>query len=246
MSDRLDGERLKAVREMLSKTITDEKTEKDAAAAKVKAEQAQVVEAERKGRPPLTASETLFARLEANEIDEQRMKAMRSSIETLRTPLQAERDSLAREREVLEKDKAAFQAIVAAANTRAKDEQFKKTVSVIDSLKAADARQVLSEIMKGADATATAQRAADPSSGALKANTGAEAIPSPPPPTGPTPSGLARALDYLNAMQPRTRSKVVTEFAKDDPKLAGELLERLRTYGQVPLGTENLSRAGSN
>ncbi len=141
---------------------------------------------------------------------------------------------------------AAFQAIVAAANARAKDEQFKKTVSVIDSLKATDARQVLSEIMKGADATATAQRAAGQSTGALQANTGAEAVPAPPPPTGPTPGGFARALDYLNAMQPRARTKVITEFAKDDPKLAGELLERLRTYGQVPVGTEKLSRAGSN
>lgn len=57
-------------------------------------------------------------------------------------------------------------------------------------------------------------------------------------------SGLAELLKrseteqvvaYLNAMQDRTRTKVITEFLKDDPKTAADLLERLRTRGmKVP------------
>lgn len=246
MSDRLDSERLKSVREILSKTITVEKAEKDAAAAQEKIAEANAAEAERKGRPPLTASEQLSLRLQANEIDQQRMAAMRSSIETLRAPLQAEREALAREREALEKDKAEFQVIVDVANAKAKDEQFKKTVAVMDSLKSTDAQKVLTEIMNGADATTTAQRAADQAAGTLQANSDAVAASAPVPPTDQTPAGMQRALDYLNAMQPRTRSKLITEFAKTDPKLAGDLLERLRTYGQVPLGTEKLSSARNN
>lgn len=248
MTDRLDGGRVQAVRQLLSKTITDEKAENDAQVQKAEAEKAAAAEAEKKGRPPLTAQEQLNERLQASEIDEQRMKAMRASIETLRAPLQAERDALAKERAALEADKAAFDAIVLAANTRAKDEQFKKTVAVVDSLKSTDAQQVLMEIMKGEDAEASTRRAADRAAGAsdLRANAGAEAAAAPAAnPSGITPTGMGRALDYLNAMQPRARSKVMTEFTKTDPKLAGELLERLRTYGQVPTGSENPPRVGS-
>lgn len=247
MSDRLDSDRLKAVRTILAKTITDEKSETDEAARKEAAAKAEAEEAIRKGRPPLTATEQLYARLEATEIDEQKLKAMVSSIETLRAPLQAERDSLARERAALERDKVEFQAVVDAANVRTKDDQFKKTVAVMDSLKAIDARRVLSEIMRGADAAVSAQNAAERAASAdLVANGSAEtAAVSAPVAGGPSAAGVDRALDYLNAMSPRTRSKVVAEFVKDDPSLAGELLERLRTYGQVPIGTEKPQLVGS-
>lgn len=246
MSDRLDGDRLKAVRTILSKTIAEEKSEADEVARKEAAAKAEAEEAERKGRPPMTAQEQLIARIEASEIDEQKIKAMVSSIETLRAPLQAERDSLARERVALERDKIEFQAIVDAANSKTKDEQFKKTVAVMDSLKPVDARQVLNEIMRGADAIIAAKNAADRAASAdLLANAGAETAPPPVVSSGPSPAGIDRALDYLNAMNPRTRSKVVAEFVKEDPSLAGELLERLRAYGQVPIGAEKPTLVGS-
>lgn len=41
-----------------------------------------------------------------------------------------------------------------------------------------------------------------------------------------------QVVAYLNAMQERTRTKVVDEFLKTDPKVAADLLERLRTRGQ--------------
>lgn len=40
-----------------------------------------------------------------------------------------------------------------------------------------------------------------------------------------------QAVAYLAAMQDRTRTKVMAEFVKADPKLAAELLERLRVHG---------------
>jgi len=40
-----------------------------------------------------------------------------------------------------------------------------------------------------------------------------------------------RAVAYLNAMNARQRTKVMAEFVKDDPELAADLLERLRTKG---------------
>lgn len=40
-----------------------------------------------------------------------------------------------------------------------------------------------------------------------------------------------QVVAYLNAMQERTRMKVLDEFVKSDPKVATDLLERLRTRG---------------
>jgi hypothetical protein len=47
-----------------------------------------------------------------------------------------------------------------------------------------------------------------------------------------------QAVAYLNAMQERPRTKVIDEFLKDDPKVAADLLERLRTRGMLARGPE--------
>jgi flagellar motility protein MotE (MotC chaperone) len=46
-------------------------------------------------------------------------------------------------------------------------------------------------------------------------------------------------ISYLDAMEERTRSKVLAEFNKTDPRVAADLLERLRTRGiasAMPVG----------
>lgn len=48
---------------------------------------------------------------------------------------------------------------------------------------------------------------------------------------------LERVIAYLDNMQDRTRTKIIDEFIKDDPKLAADLLERLRARGVEPRGT---------
>jgi hypothetical protein len=47
-----------------------------------------------------------------------------------------------------------------------------------------------------------------------------------------------QVVSYLNAMQERTRTKVIDEFGKSDPKVATDLLERLRTRGQLARAPE--------
>lgn len=44
-------------------------------------------------------------------------------------------------------------------------------------------------------------------------------------------SQRGQVVAYLNAMQPRTASKIVAEFEKKDPAMAAQLLESLRTLG---------------
>jgi hypothetical protein len=51
-------------------------------------------------------------------------------------------------------------------------------------------------------------------------------------------SHTEQAVAYLNAMQERTRTKIIDEFIKDDPKVATDLLERIRTRGVLPAGPE--------
>lgn len=49
-----------------------------------------------------------------------------------------------------------------------------------------------------------------------------------------------QVVAYLNAMQERSRTRIFDEFLKDDPKVAADLLERLRTRGltqRAPEGT---------
>jgi hypothetical protein len=47
-----------------------------------------------------------------------------------------------------------------------------------------------------------------------------------------------QAVAYLNAMQERTRTKLIDEFLKGDPKVATDLLERLRTRGLIARAPE--------
>jgi hypothetical protein len=50
-----------------------------------------------------------------------------------------------------------------------------------------------------------------------------------------------QAVAYLNAMQERARTRIVDEFLKDDPKVASDLLERLRTRGLTQRAPEGSS-----
>lgn len=50
---------------------------------------------------------------------------------------------------------------------------------------------------------------------------------------GDPSGGVGQVVSYLNAMDDRIRTKIVTEFIKEDSKLAAELLERMRMRGSV-------------
>jgi hypothetical protein len=50
---------------------------------------------------------------------------------------------------------------------------------------------------------------------------------------------IEQVVAYLNAMQERTRTKIVDEFLKADPKVATDLLERLRTRGMQARASES-------
>jgi predicted negative regulator of RcsB-dependent stress response len=47
--------------------------------------------------------------------------------------------------------------------------------------------------------------------------------------------GMNKVVAYVNAMQDRPRSKLMTKIVEGDPKLAAELLERIRSRGTTPV-----------
>lgn len=220
-SDRLDMERARTIRTMFTKTIAQQKGEEETAAKEGKAKEREADEALRASRTPMTASEQLAARLEATEIDRQRIVGLRAEVESLQAQLAKEREALEQERTKLEAERAAFKAEIKQQEELHGSEQFKKTLSVVQSLKPGEAKTALMEMM---DSRAPATGAAAPA-------TGANAPTSTPP--SRSRAGMQRAVAVLNALDDRARGKIMSEFLKDDPKLAGELLEQLRTYGQV-------------
>jgi predicted RNase H-like nuclease (RuvC/YqgF family) len=95
-----------------------------------------------------------------------------------------------------------------AAEQQTESEDFKRAVGALEGQRPKDAATVLKQVL-GAGPT-----------DALNATT-------------PEQAQKQRDLvvDYLAAMQERTRNKILAEFIKEDQRLASELLEAMRTRG---------------
>lgn len=236
-SERLDGDRARTVRELMTKTIPQEKAELEAA-AKQAADATKAVEAAAKAtRAPLSASEQLTARIEASELDRQRVAALRSQVDALQRALGDSQSVLASQRKQVEDERAELEKARADAAASVGQEQFQKTLNILTALKPAEARTMLNEILYGVAGVGGASgsgerfRAVDGGVGSGSVDGG-----------GAEPSGDQRAtpgkgqvLAYLDAMEERPRTKIISEFMKSNPRLAAELLESLRARGQVAL-----------
>jgi hypothetical protein len=217
-SDRLDMERLRRARIALVRTISDERGADEAAKAKGEQDQKAAEAAKVAARPPLTAAERLAARVEATELDNQRAERLKREVQDMQRQLNEERDKFQKEKEQLAADRKSFDELAAASTASTTDSQFQKTLAVIESLKPAQALAMLKEMMAdgpppGADAT----------SAPVAEGSGAVAAPS--------GKKMSHAVGYLDAMDEKHRSAIMKELAKTDPKLAAELLERIRKRG---------------
>lgn len=217
-SDRLDAERLRELRATLSTTITQVKADQAAAQAKAEEEARQAEAARRAAQPPLTAEQRVAARLEAGEIDRQRVERLRREVEDLRSMLQAERDLLDRDRAAFLADRDAWTTATAAQRQQLDDEQFVKTLGVLSALKAKEAVTLLRQMISGETPVTPSPPAANASASTTD----------PVPPSG----GIQQVVAYLDAMDEQPRTKIISELARTDPALATDLLERLRHRAQ--------------
>lgn len=228
MNDRLDTDRARKVREMFSTTIAADRSKAELAVeaealAKTKAE------AEAKAaKPPLTASEKLQSRIELSELDEQRMQRVRREVEDLRAALAKERTDLDQRWTQLEADRQAFDRLVNDSTAGIGEEQFKKTLDILQGLKAPAAKQLLMQMM--GEQVANVQPPADGL--ARPALTDAEVARQAAAARVARETRMRGVIEYINAMDDRARTRIMTEFTKDDPALAASLLEALRRHGQ--------------
>lgn len=227
-SDRINMDRARELRVLLAKTISQQQAEEAQAKAATENEQKQKEADAKARRVPLTASEQLAARLEATELDEQRLKGMRSEVDALQRTLREAQEKVKAERVSLDGDRSAFEAAKKTYAESTKNEQFQKTLTVLQTVKPAEARAILGEILAGVSVEVTPPAPESPAMGTAANTT---------PTAAPTNKGREQVIAYLDAMESKSRTKVLTEFLKSDPKLAAGLLEDLRQRGQVANAT---------
>ncbi|HYF14956.1 MAG TPA: hypothetical protein VD971_07795 [Phycisphaerales bacterium] len=214
--DRLSVERARAVRAVFTKTVAQEKKDKEAEAAALAAEAAKREQEAKEGKAPLSSAELLASRVELTDLDRERLERTRDEVEALRKQLSLAIADLEAKQAKLDADRKAWDAQLAEFARTTGDEQFQKTLGVLAAMKPSAAKQMLREMMGPATAAQFAPVAQNQ-------------------PAAPAPSpGVARVVEYLNAMEDRARSRVMAEFAKEDPALAAQLLEALRQRGQTP------------
>jgi hypothetical protein len=238
-TDRLDMDRVRDLRSRVAVTITQQKADEAEAARKVAEAQAAAAAAAKAAKPPLTASEQLAARLEATELDKERLARLRREVESLQKRIADQTDQLARDRATLENDRKAFTEMTAKSLDTIGAEQFAKTLNVLSTLKPAAAKSVLTQMLAGAspDLSAAPQASAPSANGAPAAAPSSGA--------NPAPEQVRKVVQYLDAMEDRVRTKVMNEFAKDDPAMASRLLSELRDKGKLPSSSPQPARTAS-
>lgn len=198
-SGRLNLDRVREIRMMLSETIAQEQARLDAQAAQAEAEAAAADDGMPDG-PPRSASELVSMRLVATEVDMQRIERLRREVEDLQRKLRRDQSMLDEQSATLAQEREEFRLMRERLARIEGAEQFRKSVGVLESLKSTDAKSMLAVLL----------------------NDGQN----------------EQVVSYLNAMEDRIRSKIMTEFVKGgQAELAAELLESLRQRGLEAVAT---------
>ncbi len=211
VSGRLSMDRMRDIRTLLTETVAAqaerEKEEADAAAEELAADQQ-----DERG-VALSSAELVHMRLEGIEADRERRRRYVQEAQDLGSSLTQREAALASGRAKLTADRAEYEDYLAAIAQTDGDRQFRKAVKVLDGLKAEDGAGIITAMIEsGEDGLLD---------GAEDAGDG----------QGLRLSGVDRAVSYLNAMQDRSRLKLMAELSAERPELAAELLERLRSRG---------------
>lgn len=204
--ERLNPDRVERIRVMLAETAPEEEARLAEEQALAEEEAAMLEqEARENGVLPVSTQELLDERMQAVRLDRQRAERLRREVDDLKRTLTRERFAIDRDREQLRRDRAQFDALRRTIDEIEGSEQFQNALSVLRGLKPDAAKALLvEEISRGT----TNEDGVD--------------------------TGLLRVITYLDALPERQRTKVMNEFVQDDPPLAAQLLEGLRTKGLAP------------
>jgi hypothetical protein len=209
-SDRVDMERVREVRKLFSETLTEKHTREATAKAAEEAAALAAAEKAKRENEPVPAADLLRIRLEAGEADRERLAKWRREVEDLKATLQRDLDRLDAARKALADEQAAFDARKEQIARLEGDGMFKKALATYEGLKPTAAAEMMLQLLRPGGGTGAINEA-----------------------------GADQTVAYLNAMEDRTRTKIITEFQKQDAALAAELLERLRTRATLASGPGN-------
>ncbi len=146
-SGRIDAERVQAIRAMLGETIAEQAARESAEAQQREADASREAEIALMSQPPVTASEELSLRVETSAIDLQRLERLKREVKNLTETLSRERRRLDEERQAFELERDAFKAMREEIARIEGDEQFSRAVGVLETLKSAEAKQTLVELL---------------------------------------------------------------------------------------------------
>ncbi len=228
VTDRLNIDRVRELRQRMSVTISQYKATMAQDDANKLSEEAMAAAEAKASKLPLNAEQQLATRVELSQLDQQRLQRLREEIEALRRSLSQERIDLDQRQAVLEADRAAFAEQTRQFTADSGDEQFKKTLGVLQSLKAKEAKAMIEEMIAGPMSPAIEASATGEGANDAPIAQGRAVVP----PMRRNLDKFTRAARYLNAMDERSRTRIMSEFAKGDPKMAVELLDAVRRQGE--------------
>lgn len=230
-SDRMDFDRVRKIRALVSVPIAQEKAEEEKKAAELLAAQEAEKVAKEASKPPLTAAEQLAARVEATELDRERAARLRQEVETLQRQLAAQSQKLAMDQAQLLKDRQDFEQSTANATLASRSDQFQKALNVLAGLKPAAAKTLLKQLIDNAPNDLALTNPSTPAPRPTRPMLPSEAA-TPIVASSKVYQNIDEAIAYLDALEERVRGKIMTEFVKEDPVLASKLLEGLKNKGQ--------------
>lgn len=207
-TQRIDRERLETIRAILHEPVPAERArlakEQDQVGSQSQAPEAPLPES-----PPVPAAMLVDLGQDLRRADEFRAQRLEREAQDLARTMTLERQRLDRDRAAFEKERAQFEQMRSRIAAMEGEQQFKDALSVLRQVKPVEAKAMLQQIIDGiAPGIAT---------GGSTAELG----------------GMDRAVAYLDALGSMERGEIMSQFVKDSPEVAAELLERLRTFGLV-------------
>ncbi|MEM8835409.1 MAG: hypothetical protein AAGD00_06275 [Planctomycetota bacterium] len=150
-SGRLDPDRVERLRVMLAETTDEERDRLDDEVTQA-VEQAELDKAAaRVGTLPLPAEDRIRTGDRIEEVARQRYQRLERETNDLFASLRRERQELDQIREEFQAERDAWQAMREAVEARQSSEQFQKAVSLLGSVKADQAKAMLTSIITGGD-----------------------------------------------------------------------------------------------
>lgn len=146
-SDRLNMDRVEAIREMIAPTAAEEAARLKAEETEREAELARLEEQGELGAIPLSAADRLNILREVDEVSRQRFERMERETRDLQRQLRDELDAIASERQAFETVRDAFEARRAEIAELEQSKQFKRAMQLYESSKPDVAANMFEELI---------------------------------------------------------------------------------------------------